>query len=284
MNGEGVRIAIIERGCNSNHAAFRSKSEDYFYLHNLSPNATEDDINHGTAVCGIVAGEVITIPGAGNRPPSTVCGVAPRAKVTVVGCLGSLKSLHEAMKYIRNSQKPFDVVSISHGSHCRLEASMREEIEQFISFMKTTHRTIFLAASGNIGNKGKMPFPASLSNVISIGSLDVTSAKHANEARDDGVGVYCYGDNLVAPWGSNSTLSEVTGSSMATPVAAGLTALAIQCAKHHSNYRLTQEKVEDMLKYEMRGRGKQYDMKPAEFLLGAIKDVSCLKKLNPADL
>ena len=278
MNGEGVRIAIIEQGCNRSHAAFQSKSNDDFNLYNC-PNRTEKDINHGTAVCGIAAGEVIIVNDADNHPV-TVCGVAPRAKVTVVGYSGSLTSFYDALAYISSRPVPYDVVSISQGSHGPVEADTRDKIKRIISSMGST---IFLAASGNIGNKDKVPFPALLSNVISIGSLDARSAKPVDLARDDGIDVYCYGDNLAAPWGSNSNLSGVTGSSMATPVAAGLTALAIQCARQRYNYRLSQEKVEDMLKHGMRARGSTYDMKPAEFLLDALRDVSYFKNLTPRE-
>ena len=107
--------------------------------------------------------------------------------------------------------------------------------------------------------------------MLSVASL-TPGARPADNARTNGVDVYCYGDGVAAPSGYGEELSEVSGSSMATPAVAGLACLALQCARKQGYDGLRYvDKMNKVINVNMRKGQDEYALTPAPFLLQAFK-------------
>lgn len=269
IKGSGTRLAIIECGCNYTHESLRGKitiaplSQGF----NL-PNTFNENFQHGTAVAGIAAGR--PYEHGNNKFPG---GVAPEADVTMFRIdINNFNTVYQALDQI--SKGPvFDVVSISLGIYDKVELSMEKKFRDVISQLRVKGTVIFVA-SGNIGNRGNVAFPAYLDGVISVGALDSNAKLHPT-ARDKGVDIYCYGEVIAPRLGATSGTGELCrmcGSSFATPAAAGLACLAIQCAKKWNYEELKhKDKILTMFNEKMQARGKTNVLEPSDFLIAAFQ-------------
>ena len=121
----------------------------------------------------------------------------------------------------------------------------------------TAKGTLVFAASGNCGNAEENFFPSCLTDVISVGCHG-SNAKAARYSSDKGVNFSCYGEVLAPCFITHNdqgvqlpapiaALTPVDGTSMATPVAAAVTCLGLQCAERF-NYLKAMSRKERVLK------------------------------------
>ena len=182
-----------------------------------------DDNGHGTHCAGIIGAE------GGNDIGIT--GVNWKIQIMPLkfmnaGGFGTTKDAVEAINYvIDRKQKGVNVriISTSWGSTQRsraLEAVIRKAYEEGI---------LFVAASGNAStNNDRSPhYPSSYNNVVSVAALDRNDrlASFSNYGAKS-VQIAAPGKDILSTWPGDA-YEEHSGTSMATPVVAGVAALIV---------------------------------------------------------
>lgn len=232
--GEGVVVAVLDTGCDLEHEDLKENLLNGYNF--VEDNQTPEDINgHGTHVAGTIA--------ASNNNKGMV-GIAPKAKILPVKCLGdngsgSTNWIAKGIKFAADNNA--DIISMSLGTSRKSNA-----IESAISYAIKKGCLVFCAA-GNDGNSVDIQYPANSPNTISIGAVD----KDLNICNFS-----CCGDSLdfLAPGQDiisctpNNTYSKTSGTSMATPFAAGCAALLLSLKKNKfSTEELVREFSENAL-------------------------------------
>lgn len=273
--GEGVVIAIIDTGVDYNHPHLSpnilennldkhgnnadgkdNDNNNYiddqvgwdFYNGDAYPN---DDNGHGTHVAGLAA--------------STYMGIAPKAKILPVKVLsstgsGDLGTVAAGILYALDRKA--DIINLSLGGS--VGNSFSKELKELISSVKiaNTKNSLVIAAAGNGGSDGigdcndeEPQYPANIQedNMIAVASVDAYN-QITNYSNFGGETVH-----VAAPGGANASgallstaLTECEGpcssnqipytgsmgTSMATPIVAGLAAVIKSHSSHLSNAQI----------------------------------------------
>jgi hypothetical protein len=195
--------------------------------------AAEDGSGHGTHVSGI-----ITSNGSVGDP-----GVAPGANLVVIRVLdrssfagsGSWDDLIAALNHlIAHPELGVDVINMSLGGGLftgACDAADATAISLFTAFsaLRGTGITPF-AASGNDASGTAMGMPACLSNVIAVGATTDADVVRGNSNTNALTDMLAPGDQIVSMAIGGGT-TTVSGTSMATPHAAGCAALLIDAGE-----------------------------------------------------
>lgn len=271
-NGNGVTVAVLDTGINTTHNYFTNVStgdriiaQTCYLVNNeavtkcpssLSPytigTSAEDGHGHGSHVSGIVAK---VAPGA-KIAAVKVCNNSGECHVSdVVAGLDWVKDNHSS------SNPKIKVVNISiasstlYSDSCDVEDPTRKAaIDSLIGLGITV-----FAAAGNNGDKTKMGAPACLSNTIAVGATyddNLASSIMScinNVAKDSTacfsnsnlwLDILAPGSRIISSWtGSSSAEKAQDGTSMASPMAAGVAALMLQ-----KNPNLTPAQIKAKLK------------------------------------
>ncbi|WP_124727981.1 S8 family peptidase [Staphylospora marina] len=227
--GQGIRVAVIDTGIDADHPAVRDNYRGGVNM--LSPYFSPQDYNgHGTHVAGIIAGRATEM---------SILGVAPRAELYAVKAFNrkgsaNLSDLLSAINWcIENNMQ---VINMSFGMD-----KMSESLKQAIQI---AHRRgiVMVAATGNLGLKGHVDFPARYPETIAVTSVsrNGTISTFSNTGKE--VDLAAPGDRIPSAWLGRSK-REMSGTSMAVPHVCGTVALLLQI---HRN--LNPEKVRYILR------------------------------------
>lgn len=250
--GEGVTMAIIDTGIDGNHTALDDLDDDNttndpkivaFYDAINNPGATNgteifpyDDNGHGTHCAGITAGT--------GAPDYRHIGVAPRAnlvgvKVLDAGGSGSFAAVMAGMEWTVEKRHEFNIraASMSLGAltgAIEWTSSEEESVNRMANEMMRAGVTLFIAA-GNSGGTATIGTPGSAEDVITVGSLDkntaiaVYSSQGPTEEGRVKPNVAFVGSSVNAPDANTGDgYVALSGTSMATPGAAGVAVLMYQ--------------------------------------------------------
>jgi thermitase len=241
---EDVVVAVLDSGVDYNHEDLkenmwtRPASMDPYHDRELGTiddtygySAIEglpdpmDDNGHGTHCAGIIGAE-----GENNLG---IAGVNWKVRIMPLkfmssGGFGTTKDAIEAINYVIDRKKAgvnVRIISASWGSTQKsraLEDVIRKAYENDI---------LFVAAAGNAttDNDRRPHFPSSYNvpNVVSVAALDRTDqlAKFSNYGAKS-VAIAAPGVEILSTWLGNQ-YEEKSGTSMATPVVAGVAALIL---------------------------------------------------------
>ena len=250
--GEGVTMAIIDTGIDGNHTALDDLDDDNttndpkivaFYDAINNPGATNgteifpyDDNGHGTHCAGITAGT--------GAPDYRHIGVAPRANLVGVKVLdgggsGSFVAVMAGMEWTVEKRHEFNIraASMSLGAltgAIEWTSSEEESVNRMANEMMRAGVTLFIAA-GNSGGTATIGTPGSAEDVITVGSLDkntaiaVYSSQGPTEEGRVKPNVAFVGSSVNAPDANTGDgYVALSGTSMATPGAAGVAVLMYQ--------------------------------------------------------
>jgi subtilisin len=236
LNGQGVRIAIIDSGCDNTHPQLTHIRQGVDLTNPDDPAGwTRDEISHGTHCAGIIAGLASDQQG--------IRGFAPGAEVLVLKVFpgGRFSNLIDALDLCIERQ--IDVVNCSLGSGQVSEIVQRkmEEARQ--------KGVACIVAAGNSG--GPVQFPATLPSVLSVSAIGQerrypADSYHAQAVMPEMIaanGVFpakfsCFGPQVKVAGPGVAIVSTVPGggyaawdgTSMAAPHLSGLAALVLA---HH---------------------------------------------------
>ena len=248
MTGAGVTVAVLDTGVDTDHPLL---SDDIVYQRCLlsdggcpgggtSGPSAEDDNGHGTHVTGIITS---------NGPPA---GIAPDAsidafKVLTASGSGNFSDVVAAYDEIILNHPEVEIINMSLAVPGAFAPDACDPlIPAFATAVATTREMgiVSFAASGNNGAKTGIAYPACVNGVVSVGAvydadLGPVSWAPCADSTTAPDRVVCFSQShpqldLLAP-GSSITSTIVgggtgssSGTSMASPAAAGVAALLRQ--------------------------------------------------------
>ncbi len=249
--GAGSVVAIIDTGIDGDHEGLNDLDDNNetndpkvigFYDVINRPDDTNgtdvkayDDQGHGTHCAGITAGT--------GAPTFEYVGVAPQAQLVGVKVLsesgsGSFAQVMQGMQWTIDNRHKFNIraASMSLGGPGVSEwtASEQESTNRMANEMVRNGIALFIAA-GNAAFSAQIGTPGSAEDVITVGALDkdtgiaVYSSQGPTEEGRVKPNIAFVGSNVMAPdFNTGTGYTSKSGTSMATPGAAGLAALMYQ--------------------------------------------------------
>jgi subtilisin family serine protease len=220
-----VHAYIIDTGIRLTHNDFGGRASTGF---DAVDGGSADDCNgHGTHVSGTVGGSSF--------------GVAKGVQlvaVRVLDCTGSgaISQVIAGVDWVTaNAIKPAVAnMSLGGGANAALDAAVTNSINSGVSYA---------VAAGNENANACNSSPARVPGAITIGSTTNTDARSSFSNIGSCVDVFAPGSNITSAWfTSNSATNTISGTSMASPHAAGAAALIVS-----ANPSFTPVQVRDKL-------------------------------------
>lgn len=216
IRGQGVNVAIIDTGCRP-HLDLGSNLKTNQNFTARPGTASEDDVHHGTHVCGIA--------GALQGNDEGIQGIAPNCNIWNLragdqnGAFPQTDSM-EAIQFA--SQNNAHVINMSFGGPSGSQAA------QDVITAAWDKEILFFAAAGNTGVEEPGFWPASYLHVLGISNLS-QAGNVLDETSSTGtyVDFTAPGQNIVS-LAENNLYRTLSGTSMASPVASGIGALCVQ--------------------------------------------------------
>ncbi|MEO3780437.1 S8 family serine peptidase [Micromonospora sp. B11E3] len=240
FTGSGVTVAVLDTGVDGDHPDFAGRlAESRNFTEEAEPG---DVVGHGTHVASIIAG-------SGAASGGKYRGVAPDATLLsgkvceVYGCPES--AILAGMQWAA-VEKRARVVNLSLGGP---DSPDVDPLEQAVQSLTEQTGALFVIAAGNDGSDGSVSSPASADAALAVGAVDRDDELARFSSRGPRVGddalkpdVTAPGVEIVAARAAGSDLGApvgerymtLSGTSMATPHAAGAVALL---AQQHPDWR-----------------------------------------------
>ncbi|WP_217234803.1 S8 family peptidase [Streptomyces sp. AC555_RSS877] len=207
--GAGVTVYVIDTGIRIGHRDFGGRASHGWDFVGRDKSAGDGN-GHGTHVAGTVAG--------------AKHGVAKKARVVAVRVLdnagaGTTAQVIAGIDWVtRNAVKPA-VANLSLGGpyNAQLEAAVRNSIASGVTYT---------VAAGNDGRPASLYSPAGVRQAITVGATDRKDARASFSNHGSALDVFAPGVSITsAAIASNTATATASGTSMASPHAAGAAAL-----------------------------------------------------------
>lgn len=211
--GEGVKVAVLDTGVDMNHPDLVANIKTGKNFTTSDPNDYMDRQGHGSHCAGIIAG-------VDNN--FGVVGVAPKAELYIGKVLadngaGSIQSIVEGIDWAIS--QGVNIISMSLGCEVDPGPALHQAIQR-------AHAAgiIIVSASGNENNH--VGWPAVYEEVIAVGAIDQSfgRAGFSNFGRE--LDVAAPGVDILSTY-LNGGYARLSGTSMATPMVAGVIALLV---------------------------------------------------------
>ena len=196
----------------------------------IGAGAAEDGAGHGTHVSGIVTSGGVNAS-VGVAPGADIVAIKVLDNSSFAGSFFSFTEIVAALDYVLNDRPDVQVINMSLGTNalfagdCDNAAAFTMAGAAVINALRA-NGVIAFASAGNNSSGTQMTAPACLSNVIAVGAtddLDVVAGFSNSNASTD---LMAPGVNIISSAIGNGTTSA-SGTSMASPTAAGCAALLI---------------------------------------------------------
>jgi major intracellular serine protease len=217
--GEGVKIAIIDTGCDLNHSDLKENLlPGKNFVNSRQP--PHDDSNHGTHLTGILCAQ--------NNDYGIV-GVAPKCKVIPIKALnkdgvGDLRKVAQAIHWAVDEGADF--ISMSLGSPKKVPV-----IEQAIQYA-TQKKVIVFCAAGNAGKTREIFYPAAYPDTIGVGAITEDFNRASFSCTGDDLDFLAPGVKILSTIPDN-WYALMSGTSQATPFVVGVCALLLAFVRQH---------------------------------------------------
>lgn len=237
--GQGTTIAILDTGCDLDHPDLQEnilKAESF-----VGDGNPDDRQGHGTHCAGIAAA---------SENGRGFIGVAPKAKLLIGKVLddsgsGSIEGIAAGIMWaVKNDA---DIISMSLGassSHPKLFSAIHEALAA---------GKIVVCAAGNEGQEGgnSVGYPGRYGSVISVGSYNRAGSTSVFSSKGGEVDLLAPGEAIWSTY-KNKGYAVLSGTSMATPFVAGLSALILSAHRQRGQGRNHIHDCEDMRNHLLR--------------------------------
>ena len=235
QKGAGVRIAVIDSGCDINHESLKNNIagvRNFTDEDKKNPNIVVDRVGHGTHVIGTICAN-----------GSNVTGVAPDAQIYVLKAInrtgtGKLSWVVNAIKYA--IELKVDIISMSLGiseNSAKLEKAIKDAVNNNIAVV---------CAAGNEGDGNSDSFeysyPAAYIDVISVGAVDKKGVPAKFTNSNTTIDLVAPGVDILSTY-PNNKFAVLSGTSMATPHVTGSLALLKNWSRNEFQRDLSQEEL-----------------------------------------
>lgn len=247
FRGQGIKIAVIDTGIDDSHPDFTGRIAA---MESFVGGDARDENGHGTHVAGIVAG-------SGIKSAGKYVGVAPEATLCVAKVLGadgggSMSNVMAGIEWAVLEQR-VQVINLSLGGTASCDGT--DALSVLCDEAVLQAGVVICVAAGNAGPTAQTIGPPGCARyVITVGAAndeDVMAEFSSRGPSADGrtkPDIVFPGVGVIAPQAAGTRLGpeiaegyvSSSGTSMATPHAAGLAALMLQ-----ANPRLTAEQVKN---------------------------------------
>jgi subtilisin family serine protease len=242
--GSGVTVAVLDSGVNGNVADLTgavTQGPDFTTL--TTPSTNHDWGQHGTWMASIIAGNGAGITEGGEEFEG-VAGIAPAAKILSIRVIPDADDPQDK-KYNDQSEQAVQneladgintavkdgaqVISMSIG-YSAPSGVVRAAVDNAYA-----HGVVLVASSGNSGkndtqhatsdpNIAPVSYPAEYPGVLSVGAVTEQGAATPFSSGNLSVRISAPGDEILAQ-GNNGSIYQVTGTSPACALVAGVAAL-----------------------------------------------------------
>jgi subtilisin family serine protease len=207
--GAGVTVYVIDTGIRISHKDFGGRAS-YGWDFVGNDRTASDGNGHGTHVAGTVAGKQY--------------GVAKNAKVVAVRVLdnaggGTTAQVIAGIDWVTKHARKPAVANVSLGGYrnTQLDAAVRNSIASGVTYT---------VAAGNDGLPAGLYSPAAVKEAITVGATDKKDARAGFSNFGPVLDLFAPGVAITsASYASNTGKATYSGTSMASPHAAGVAAL-----------------------------------------------------------
>lgn len=261
-----VKVAVIDGGIDRNHPDLKDNVISSVNIMDPMRKAPAD--LHGTHVAGIIAAQ------SGNHIGGA--GVNPNAKIMGIDVFNGSRWAYDyiiAEGIMYAIENDAEVINMSLGSPFPspiIEAAVQTAIESGITVV---------AAAGNSGIN-TMEYPAAYEGVISVGSTNENKKLSEYSTFGPSVDLVAPGEAIYSTaYNGKSTYQKLSGTSMASPVVAGVASLLKSQSKE-----LTPFEIENILELSADDLGdKGYDVKFGHGLINPVAALNFDLKKLPVD-
>lgn len=219
--GEGIKVAVLDSGIMNDHEEFEGRIAEHWDMKPETPvESTVDIKGHGTHVSGIIAAN------KGNGKGGA--GIAPEASLYVYdisdskGIISSDAQFRAINKAIEDG---IDIMNMSFGS------PLYSEQENTIIQKAYDAGIAMFVAAGNDSAEA-YAYPASLENVCSVAALQEDGRRSYFSTYNDAVDMAFPGTDVWSAYNESTSAYEYqSGTSQATPIAAGVAAIILSGAE-----------------------------------------------------
>jgi major intracellular serine protease len=239
--GKGIKIAIIDTGCDINHIDIKDRiidTQNFTNENKFDHKDVTDYDGHGTHVAGIIAA-------SGND--KGIIGVAPKAELLI---LKALTSKGGAYSWIINAinyaiTKKVDIINMSLGGKYN-SVQLHYAIKKAVA-----NNILVVVAAGNDGDgeweTNEINYPGAYNECISVGSVRYDDEESRFSASNDEVDLVAPGQGSgrrgIISLAPNNKYVELIGTSMAAPHVAGALALIKNWSKDYFGRELTEAEL-----------------------------------------
>ena len=291
---QDVIVAVVDSGVDADHPdlvdSFLRDSQGNVIGANFvgkgsrgQPDSNWDDRNgHGTHVAGLI--------GATASNAQGIAGVASCAKVKimpirVMGADGTGSSLEIDRGVQWAIAQGADIINLSLGSNT-IYPQKRSSHPSALYTEAAARNVIVFAAAGNDGatlgsqtangwQRGYVySYPAGYDKVISVAATDARNRLTGFSNRGETVDIAAPGDQDLSTYVGGG-YSSLSGTSMASPVAAGAYALVLSAVRRNGQDRISYNDLQPLLQSAVTGSG----LSKTDVASGGVIDASLLLKL-----
>ncbi len=231
-NAEGVNVYIMDTGILTTHQEFEGRASLGYDAY--EETLKQDCNGHGTHVAGTVAGAFYGVAKKANLISVKVLDI-PHPDFPCNGA-GTLAGVIGGLEWIASYAVFPAAVNMSLGG---LKDDLLNEAVNNISDMGIP----VIVAAGNSGEDACRFSPGSASGSFTVGALDYWGKKYNYSSVGPCVDIFAPGDWTPSAWvDSNTATRELSGTSMAAPHVAGVTAMILK-----QNPNLNSQEVYDFL-------------------------------------
>lgn len=220
--GLNTVVAVIDEGVELNHPDLLANLYPLSYNTETGTSPSSIYGNHGTKCAGIVA--------AVQNNTSGGSGVAPNCKIMSISSTLSFNSINIKEKLADGINWAYlhgaDVISNSWGGNSLSSNVITDAINNAVINGRNNLGCVVVFLSHN--DNSSLRYPATLPNVIAVGSIDNQGSRASSSNYGTGLDVVAPGVNIYSPTVAvEGYYTTSSGTSMAAPHVAGIAALIL---------------------------------------------------------